>query len=80
MTTDHGLAAEFSALQAIAQEGAVVIVKIDGERIVAGIPEIYTVMVSGGALARDDYYRGDGSHVTELMAKALSYYRSKVAG
>lgn len=76
MTTVHGWVGQFSMLQALAQEGAVVIVKIDGERMLAGIAEIYTVVVSGGALAHDDYFRADGSDMAELMEKALSHYQS----
>lgn len=59
-----------------ANEGAVVTVKIDGERILAGIPTIYTVVISGGKLSRDDFHRCDGQGIAELVQGALDYYQS----
>jgi uncharacterized Zn finger protein len=57
-----------------AEEGAVVTVKIDGERILAGIPTIYTVVISGGKLSREDFYRCDGEDIADLVQGALDHY------
>ena len=59
-----------------ADEGAVVTVKIDGERILAGFPTIYTVVISGGKLSRDDFYRSDGEDLAQLVRGALDHYQS----
>ncbi len=59
-----------------AGEGAAVTVKIDGERILAGIPTIYTVVISGGKLRSDDFYRCDGQDIAELVQGALDHYQA----
>ncbi|WNL45650.1 hypothetical protein RKE25_19905 [Dyella sp. BiH032] len=59
-----------------AEDGAVVTVKIDGERMLAGVPAVYTVVISGGRLSRDDFYRRDGRDIAELVQGALDYYQS----
>lgn len=59
-----------------ANDGAMVLVKIDGQRVLAGNPAIYTVVVSGGKLAKHDFYHRDGVDLVELVQGALDYYQS----
>jgi len=65
----------FAELEAIAREGATVIVKIDGARS-RHDPNIYTLMINGGGLGKEDYFRKDGKEVDKLIKEAISFYNS----
>ncbi len=54
----------------------VAVVKIDGERIMAGASAIYTVVLSGGALGTTEFCRCDGSDLISLMEGASEFYRA----
>lgn len=73
---DDRIEALLRRAQQYANEGAVLMVKIDGERVLAGIPAIYSVVVSGGRLSKDDFYRRDGRDIAELVQNALDHYQS----
>ncbi|MBB2488166.1 hypothetical protein H5407_23305 [Mitsuaria sp. WAJ17] len=56
-------------LDCISRDGASVVVKMDGERDA----DMYTVVVSGGALG-EDFFRRNGANVSELLEAAISFY------
>lgn len=72
-----GCDAVWKALEAMANEGATVIVKIDGERTSPNDTGRYTVLISGGPLASDEYFRTDTQVLEEGLAKAILYYAQK---
>ncbi len=57
----------------MADEGAVILVKLDGERILKDDNGRYTVVVTGGSL-RDDYFRSDTENIEEGVARAILRY------
>jgi hypothetical protein len=61
-------------LRALAQDGAVVILKIDGER--KDCPDIFTVVLSGGRLCSDDFFRMDGSDISTLIDSVINFYKA----
>ena len=68
------ISALFSELNEIAKDGAIVVVKIDGVRVVANEPDIFTVMVSGGLLDSEDFFRKDSGDLIEAMQSAIAFY------
>jgi hypothetical protein len=71
-----GCDATWNALGAMAKEGAVVLIKIDGERIHPADRGKYTVLISGGPLG-DDYFRKDTDILEEGLSEAIVYYAEK---
>lgn len=65
-------------LEAIAREGAVVVLKIDGER--GSDPNIFTVMLSGGKLGSEDFFRMDGDSFPKLIDAAIQFYEAESKG
>jgi len=65
-----------SEIDSIVKSGAVFIVKIDGARWLSSDKNIYTVILSGGALDRDSFFRCDGDDLSLLIESALDFYRS----
>jgi hypothetical protein len=59
-------------LQSLAQDGAVIVLKIDGER--KSHPDIFTVVLSGGQLRRVDFFRKDGNDLSHLIDCAIGFY------
>jgi len=62
------------ALEQIAEEGAVVVFKMDGARGA----DRYTISISGGLL-EDDFIRKDGADLRALTESAVDLYRSRRA-
>ncbi|HEX2746527.1 MAG TPA: hypothetical protein VHM91_00900 [Verrucomicrobiales bacterium] len=52
------------------KEGAIVLVKIDGERD----KNKYTVVLTGGRFGRELYFRKNGDDVTQLILEAANDY------
>lgn len=73
---DATFAESFSEVESLAREGAVAVVKVDGGRLLAGRPDIYTVVLSGGALGATESYRCDGDDLRQLLHDALAFYRA----
>jgi hypothetical protein len=71
--TDAG---RWSELKKLGESGAVVVIKIDGDRARAGDTNIYTVVVSGVAYDKEDHYRRDGAELDPLIDEALRQYPS----
>jgi hypothetical protein len=67
-----------STLETISQSGAVCVIKIDGERLVQGSRNIYTVIISGGRLGEDDFFRLDGDNLDQLISKGVVYYEERL--
>jgi len=63
------LADLLSSFQAIAEDGAVALIKIDGERIT----QRYTVVVTGPKI-RECPFRMDGDNLRELLEEAIAFY------
>ena len=57
----------------IIADGAIFILKIDGQR---EAQNIFTVMLSGGKIPHDEFFRKDGSDITKLVDDALTNYFS----
>lgn len=70
----------FLKIEEIAKEGAVVVVKIDGARCLSGNHDIYTVVLSGGGLGADSFFRMDGDDIDFLLQSALDFYENGKAG
>jgi hypothetical protein len=64
------------ALDAIAQDGAVAVMKIDGKR---PRDQRYTVVVSGGRLGSEFFHR-DGDNLQSLLADAANFYAASIRG
>jgi hypothetical protein len=60
-------------LEALAQDGVVIVLKIDGER--KNSADIFTVVLSGGHLNPEDFFRMDGRDLSALIDNAISFYR-----
>jgi hypothetical protein len=56
----------FRKLEALAREGAVVVLKMDGERL----HNLFTVLISRG---QDEAFRKDGADVRALLTEALTW-------
>lgn len=65
------------ALEAMADEGAIIVVKLDGGRTCDEFPKRYTVIVSGGRLG-DAFYREDTSDLEGALCEAVIFYAEKV--
>lgn len=65
------------ALEAMADEGAIIVVKLDGGRTRDEFPKRYTVIVSGGRLG-DEFYREDTSDLEGALCEAVIFYAEKV--
>jgi|SRR6185437_12441786 len=61
-----------AAFDAIGSEGAIAVVKVDGERTDGWR---YTVVVSGGRLGAV-FFRKDGPDLNALLREAISFYRA----
>lgn len=72
-----GCDAVWKVLEEIANEGATVVVKIDGQRTSPGDNGRYTVLVSGGPLGREEFFRTDTHELEEGLSKAILYYAGK---
>jgi hypothetical protein len=70
----EGCDAVWPALEAMADEGAVVVVKLDGER--TGRSGRYSVVVSGGRLG-EDYFRQDTAVLEDGLARAILHYAER---
>lgn len=71
--------AEFwPALQKMGDEGAVVIVKIDGVRLADLHPKVYTVAVFGGKLGPENPFRLDSDSLDTAIAEAIMFYHDNV--
>jgi hypothetical protein len=64
-------AALMAVLEAIGQDGATAVLKVDGGRPDA----VYTVIVSGPELG-ESFFRKDGSDVLALLREAVEFYRT----
>lgn len=64
----------WDVLERIASEGAVVLLKIDGERNSSR----YTAHISGGSLGPEDFFRADCETIEEGIAKVILHYADKV--
>ena len=71
-----GCGAVFGLLERMREEGAVVLIKLDGERV-GGSAHPYTLMVSGGPLG-DDFFRLDCKSIDEGLCYIIGNY-SEVA-
>jgi hypothetical protein len=65
------------AFEQMAAEGSTVVFKIDGERLTAGIPNIYTVVVTGGKL-KENFFRKDSANLIEAASEAIQFYNTEV--
>ena len=65
------------ALETMADEGAIIVVKLDGGRTRDEFPKRYTVIVSGGRLG-DEFYREDTSDLEGALCEAVIFYAEKV--
>lgn len=63
-----GCGAMWKALEKMANEGATVVLKIDGQRNSPDDNGRYTVIVSGGPLGSEDFFRTD----THLLEEGVS--------
>jgi hypothetical protein len=72
-----GCDAVWNALEEMANEGATVIVKIDGQRKPPDDNGRYTVLVSGGPLGSEDFFRTDTHVLEDGLSKAILYYAEK---
>ena len=72
-----GCDAVWKALEEMANEGATVLVKIDGQRTGPDDNGRYTVLVSGGPLGSEDFFRTDTHALEEGLSKAILYYADK---
>jgi hypothetical protein len=67
---------KFSELESIARSGAIAVLKIDGLRILAENPNVYTIILSGGELDPEEFFRMDGENIEELIEMAVNFYSS----
>lgn len=63
----------WKAFEKMRAEGAVVVIKLDGERMQANDNGRYTVVVSGPPLG-DNFFRIDCNVLEEGLAKAIIHY------
>lgn len=74
MVNDLMLGSFWDKIEAIAKDGASVIIKLDGER---SEDKFYSVVLSGGKLG-EAFFRKDGSELTLLLEELIEYYNSIV--
>src|SRR5688572_5147245 len=77
--TWSGCDAVWGVLEEMGNEGATVVIKIDGQRTGPEDTGRYTVIVSGGPLG-EDFFRLDTPVLEEGLAKAILYYARKCWG
>lgn len=63
----------WDAFEKMADEGATVVIKIDGQRKSVEDSGRYTLIVSGGPL-NEDFFRTDCSDLDEGLAQAVLHY------
>src|SRR5687768_9120501 len=66
----------WALFEEMAKEGAVVVVKIDGQRTSEDDTGKYTVLVSGGPLG-EDFFRADTHVLEEGLARAILHFAQK---
>lgn len=71
-----GCDAVWPALEEMANEGSVVVVKLDGQRTSPEDNGRYTILVSGGQLG-EDFFRMDTDVLEEGLSKAILFYADK---
>lgn len=72
----RGCDAVWDVLEAMAAEGATVVIKIDGQRNGPDDNGRYTVLVSGGPLG-EDFFRRDTPVLEDGVAEAIIYYAER---
>lgn len=73
----HGIDAVLHLLERMRQDGAIVIIKLDGGRVEGRDNGPYTFVVSNGPL-RDDYIRLDTDSIDAGLAYVISEFDRKV--
>jgi len=68
---------QIEELESIAKSGATIVIKMDGSRFSDGDAKLYTLMVSGGGLGADDFFRLDGEGLSDLISAELQYYSER---
>lgn len=68
----------FIRLEEISKEGASVVVKIDGERWGTSSPLPYTVLILGGRLSAEKYFRKDSNSLLDAIEEGIRYYYEKL--
>lgn len=74
---DKIFASKFEELESIAKSGATIVLKMDGTRFSHGDAKLFTLMISGGNLGKDDFLRLDGGSLDDIIGKGLGYYNTK---
>ncbi len=72
----RGCDAVWEVVEAMAAEGAIVLIKIDGQRQGPGDSGRYTILVSGGPLG-EDFFRRDTPVLEDGIALAIVYYAER---
>lgn len=67
-------AEKLAALTVMAQEGATIVVKADGQRAKTAM---FTVVVSGGPL-REEYFHKDSPDLGSLLEESVRFYGERV--
>lgn len=70
-----GVSAVWPAFEQMAEEGAVIIIKIDGQRGSLDTGK-YTVVINGGQLG-EDFFRLDTEDLDEGLASGILFYSSR---
>jgi hypothetical protein len=65
------------AIETMVDEGAVLVVKVDGGRTTDDLLKRYTVVLSGGKLG-DDFFREDAVNLEDVLCNAVVFYAEKV--
>lgn len=68
---------QLEELEYMAKSGAIVVLKMDGDRFSQGDAKLFTLMISGGNLGADDFFRQDGESLSEVIGEGLGYYATK---
>ncbi len=63
----------WAAFEQMANEGATVVIKIDGQRKSADDNGQYTLIVSGGPL-NDNFFRSDCDDLDDALSQAILHY------
>lgn len=72
-----GLDALWPLLEAIRNDGGVVVIKLDGERSPQfGDNGVYTVVLSSGSLF-DDFFRRDSDDLRQTLLESIAYYAER---
>lgn len=72
----RGCDAMWKVLEKMADEGAIVVIKIDGERKGPDDNGRYTVVVSGGPLG-ENFFRQDTAVLEDGIAQAIVHYATR---